>query len=146
MVGFNKIACEHLKTAFCEASLGLYPGCHSADIHGLDLIAMRLSEKIATATVSYIENLLINKTNDVAPIVARLDASDNVDLAVNLLNSTDIFGAGVALSVVLNAPLECEDSFKEVPGLTFPLTHINDVCRSLFTISLAITNRLLLTH
>lgn len=132
---------------FCVKALGADPKSKSADLQGLGIISSNLVVNNAVKISSHIGQLLNDKK--LGPDVKiRLkdcqerysDAIANTKEAIGSFNSKDYSTANIKLSSALDAARDCEDGFKEKPGLKSPLTAENNDFFELAAIALAFTN------
>ena len=112
--------------SFCSASLQAVPVSRAiTNLQGLALVAMELALESATTTILAIEQLLGNETSAGAldPLSLRcledcLELySDGVATLADAIGAFlgELYGAaGVWLSAVMEAPVTCEEGFKEL--------------------------------
>ncbi|KAF9590574.1 hypothetical protein IFM89_035892 [Coptis chinensis] len=129
---------------FCVATLNADPGSKAAeDLEGLADITLKQSKANATYVRSYIDKLLAGKKYNEEALKTCAEAYDNaidyIEVGMLYMEKKDYRGVNIQVTAIYEIPGDCEDAFKDPPGLQSPLTKEDDVCSKLFLMPLAIT-------
>ncbi|KAG1362087.1 putative invertase inhibitor [Cocos nucifera] len=132
---------------FCVTSLRTDPGSSSADLHGLAVIATRLSLADATKMESRIDQLMVVKSKpflkDCLSVCSEVysEAIDHLNDAIRNLEARLYRETVTFLSAALDAPDNCEDAFGDDAGsgLSSPLAKEDEDYGRLADIALTIT-------
>ncbi|XP_047342710.1 putative invertase inhibitor [Impatiens glandulifera] len=118
---------------FCQTSLQPIPVSHVTNLPGLGIVAMELSIKNATSTVTAIENFLAGKERLEPFVVACLE--DCLELyiegatmmldAIGAFYSERYHVANLLVSAAMEGATTCEDGFGEREGVASPLSKQN---------------------
>ncbi|XP_021287107.1 putative invertase inhibitor [Herrania umbratica] len=135
---------------FCVASLEGNPKSKTAaSTESLVPISIEMAISNATSISSIISKLLENKnldkfTRSCLEDCAELysDAQPSLETGGQAVESKDYGTAKTVISAALDAPVTCEDGFKEREGLVSPLTKENDEFFQLTVVPLAFINML----
>ncbi|XP_010933538.1 putative invertase inhibitor [Elaeis guineensis] len=132
---------------FCATSLRADPGSSSADLHGLAVIATRLSLADATNTESRINQLMVVESKkpflkDCLSVCSEVysEAIDHLNDASRNLEARLYREAVTFLSAALDAPDNCEDAFSDAgSGGLSPLAREDEDYGRLADVALTIT-------
>ncbi|KAB2021454.1 hypothetical protein E1A91_D07G144000v1 [Gossypium mustelinum] len=135
----------NIKLDFCVSAFEGNPKAKAA--YGVaDLVLVSIETAIANATAigSKISKLLDNKRVGMFARNCLKDCSELYSLAgssleagLDAFQAVDYGTANAEISAALDAPVTCEDQFKEKKGLVSPLTKENNNFRQLTAIPLA---------
>ncbi|RWW41778.1 hypothetical protein BHE74_00052718 [Ensete ventricosum] len=133
---------------FCSRSLRSVHGSDGADLRGLAMISLKLAVANATGAGSRAKALLKGgglsryyKSCLAACGDVYADAVSDLRDAAGMIRSGRLVDARVHLSAAVDAPVVCEDGFRD-GGLASPLTEEDGDLMQLAVIALAITVRL----
>lgn len=134
----------------CVQSLKANPN-YSKDANFKDLVMISINQAMGNATEigSEISDLLkgssekwgkysLNCLKSCLEIYS--EAVSDLEKALGALKMEDYGTANTGLSAAMDAPMSCEDGYKEKDGEVSPLTEINDGFFQLIAISLAFIN------
>lgn len=134
--------------SFCMTTFQAVP-CHTVNLDGLGLIAMNLTRSNASSTIRYIQRILKQKA--LRPYMRNClkdcldlysDGVSSLNDAVNDIKIENYNEANVQISATMDAPVTCEDGFKEKKGVKSPLTKRNADTFQLSAIVLSIISML----
>ncbi|XP_062091227.1 putative invertase inhibitor [Humulus lupulus] len=156
----NTIAEEDLVSATCKktlyfqlcvSSLRSDPQSQTSDLRGLAIIALNLSIANGVNTLSHVSNLVSEAAYNGSQFASTSlsdcidvysDAIQNLQDSVQALNDKSFDTMQTLVAAAMTDSETCEDGFKEMNGLSSPLTEQNQHFSQLCSNFLAITTLL----